>query len=179
VSTFIADSNQYELTVENSRNERLMCSIDFSGSSNLRMASGGSMKTFLSADEHQESEVIYLQKDDPDADRELAVSFVIVDASVPSSVATSGTTDDSLSEAPPVPSMDGLSLGEGEPEPAPVSSTNDRPEPGISVAARAAVLNQNHGSGSAPAPAKFKKVEAATEVKFFGGQRMATAVKKT
>jgi hypothetical protein len=39
------------------------------------------------------------------------------------------------------------------------------------VAARAAAFNQN--AGFVPAPAKFKKVEATTEVKFFGGQRMA------
>jgi hypothetical protein len=167
VSTFIADTNQYELTVENSRNERLMCSIDFSGSSNLRMASGGSMKTFLSADARQESEVIYLQKEDPDADSEFAVSFTTIEKTT----GTAATTD-----APLLSTMEGISLEEPRVNsvpalPSPACTETHSEQGSSSVAAGAAAFNQN--AGFVPAPAKFKKVEATTEVKFFGGQRMA------
>jgi hypothetical protein len=167
VSTFIADTNQYELVVENCQDKELMCSIDFSGSSNLRMASGGSMKTFLSADARQESEVIYLQKEDPDVDSEFAVSFTTIEKTT----GTAATTD-----APLLSTMEGISLEEPTVDsvpalPSPACTETHSEQGSSSVAARAAAFNQN--AGFVPAPAKFKKVEATTEVKFFGGQRMA------
>ena len=77
VSTFNADTNQYEITVENGREEPLTFSMDFSGSENMKMVDGSPMSTFLAAEGKSTSDIIYLQKENPDLDHEMALDFFV------------------------------------------------------------------------------------------------------
>ena len=77
ISTFNADTQQYEITVENNREDPLTFSMDFSGSENMKMVDGSPMTTFIAAEGKSTSDVIYLQKENPELDHEMALDFFV------------------------------------------------------------------------------------------------------
>jgi hypothetical protein len=77
VSTFNADTQQYEITIENTRDDPLTFAMDFSGSVNMQMVDGTPMDTFVSVNGQGTSDVIYLKKEDVETDHEMALDFFV------------------------------------------------------------------------------------------------------
>ena len=77
ISTFNAETQQYEISVENNREDPLTFSMDFSGSENMKMVDGSPMTTFIAAEGKSTSEVIFLQKENPELDHEMALDFFV------------------------------------------------------------------------------------------------------